>query len=439
MKTSRGFLVVVGRGCSSNFFKIVGAMGYPSVNRVMSFGVVGVVTAAMAAVLLSPYPSEGAKKKSTIDLCRKCHTKVDDFSVGRSVHKPVKMGLCTSCHSPHAASHKSLLSSADGELCFRCHDRARGFTGEVVHSPVAEGKCLVCHSPHSSNRAKLLSKAGGEVCYACHPKEGFTSVKALHPEAKKGNCTVCHDPHASAEQGLLGAAVEKVCLKCHKSAKKLKKDHNGFKVAGTDCTSCHSPHSSDRKPLLKANLHKPFAEKKCSLCHGKKDASLLKSETELCAGCHEDSLETFNRIYSHLFSVGGQNTCGNCHNPHGSDGKNLIKGSEVKVCFGCHDDTEERVKRSANTHSNLEICSDCHSAHGSNSMYFMKEGVETCSNVACHESQGLFTHPVGEGIIDARMNSPMDCVTCHAPMGAPEELNLRGDPNNELCAKCHQM
>lgn len=375
---------------------------------------------------------------ATKGLCLECHSKAAHLIGKPVVHRPVRDGKCTACHNPHASRHSGLLADSGSALCFNCHDRRKGFDARVVHKPVEEGKCLSCHDAHASVNAFLLEEPGGKSCFSCHPQEGLMAGKNVHPEVKKGNCRVCHSPHAAAFDGLLVKKRKALCAGCHypENGRRAAKPCV-YKVVGSDCTGCHSPHSSDRKGLLKAELHSPFEAKKCEKCHkGGAPYSGNTGGVGRCLECHDKTMASFNKINSHLIA-GVQNSCTNCHNPHASDEKNLFRHKAEKVCFGCHSDSKEFVAKSSHTHPGIDRCSDCHVSHGSNNRFFLSGGGETCLSEACHLTQGSFSHPVGDKVIDPRSNSPMDCSTCHNPMGSPEEFILRFKKDRELCVQCH--
>ncbi|MBI3754392.1 MAG: cytochrome C [Deltaproteobacteria bacterium] len=379
--------------------------------------------------------------KDTQSLCYECHAKrVEELTKKAIVHQPVKDGKCTGCHNPHASKHSGLLAYTGSALCYNCHDQKKGFAGIIVHKPVAEGNCLVCHDAHSSDRKGLLKKTEAEGCFSCHAKEGIIAKKNVHPEVKRGRCTACHNPHSSDREGLLIRDRKSLCAGCHSGADAaFVKAHFGYKVGGTDCLGCHSPHSSDRKGLMKASLHKPFAENKCTACHPVGASTVIKNNSGLCTECHKASLAGFDKINSHLIAAATDNFCISCHNPHASDEKNLLKDKEARVCYGCHNDTKEYVARSNHKHPRLETCSDCHTSHGSNNQFFLTKGSDTCAMENCHAAQGRFTHPIGEKIIDPRSKTPMNCSTCHNPMGSPESAILRFEKDRELCIQCHQV
>lgn len=387
------------------------------------------------------YPSVGnAAVRDTSKLCLNCHKGAKSIISKRYVHKPVARGRCTACHNPHASKNQKLIATELSELCFMCHSEDKLLPGSVVHTPVKEGKCLACHDAHSTDKRGLVKDTGAKACYSCHPKKDIAGKKNVHPEVKKGNCSVCHASHSSERPGLLVKSSKALCMGCHSSkSAKLLAAHGGLDVSRSDCASCHSPHSSDSPGILKSSLHKPFADGKCGTCHEKNSSKVKNNSTRLCSKCHAPTMASFNKRYSHLIGGDAKNPCINCHNPHASDGKALIKGQESRVCYSCHTETQKFAESSSFTHSNLGQCSDCHKSHGSNERYFMSAGVETCSAEKCHPTQGRFTHPVGKDIIDPRSGSALDCSTCHNPMGSPEEYILRGGKERDLCIKCHQV
>lgn len=383
--------------------------------------------------------SHSATDRETKSLCLECHSKAVSLIDKPVVHSPVKEGKCTACHNPHASKYSGLLTDSDSNLCYNCHEREKGFAAKVVHKPVEDGKCLSCHDPHSSANPSLLKKTGAKSCFSCHPQEKIMAGKNIHPEVKKGNCTSCHSPHASSNDGLLLKERKAVCAGCHyPEGGKRHARQCIYNVSGADCTGCHSPHSSDRRGLLKAELHAPFKEKKCGSCHKEGEPYSVDKVISQCMDCHKSTMAGFNKINSHL-TGGVKDPCTTCHNPHASDEKHLFRDKMGKVCYECHGDSKVHVANSKYKHPGLDRCSDCHVSHGSNNVFFLSGGPGTCSSENCHPAQGTFTHPVGEKIIDPRSKTPMDCSTCHNPMGSPEKFILRLEKDRELCVQCHRQ
>ncbi len=395
---------------------------------------------AVVSVIFQGYDGgvHAMSKKNTRRLCADCHGEVAGFFDKKMVHEPVARGQCTACHNPHASKHKGLIGTGKEELCYSCHKKDVLLKGRVVHQPVAEGLCLECHASHSSNNRGLLRAGVERLCFECHKIEDIRGKKFVHPEVKKGRCTTCHNPHGSTLDGLI---VKKgVCTSCHDAGtKRLKGVHYGLNMKGARCLSCHSPHSSDNRGIIKANVHRPFAEGKCSVCHRPGSKELVQADYNMCLKCHEASIKSFYKRYSHLMAGRTGNFCAECHTPHASDQRALLSGREDKTCWQCHQDTEGFAHSARYVHPELRKCLDCHISHGSNTRYMLVAGDNTCSMEGCHPSQGRFTHPVGEDAIDPRSKEPMNCSTCHNPMGSPEEFILRAGKVMELCIKCHQI
>jgi len=322
-----------------------------------------------------PHPRAGAKTfKLTAEppaLCATCH----EAPGGKSdVHPPVKDGLCTTCHDPHASTEAKLLTAPLKELCETCHSDLAGIKEQ--HGPFSAGDCTACHAPHESDIKGLLAKPGEELCATCHMDvPDWMKKSEVHPALAAG-CTSCHNPHGSAHKKLLAEEGAQLCFQCHDTiAEKVGKGAVVHAAAkdGKACASCHSPHASDtRKLLLQPEketclgchktvltadmtlLHGPIAKGMCTACHdphGAPNAYLLAKEypagmyvpytdTEyaLCFSCHNRDLVQYpdtsyatgfrdgdrNLHYLHVNNKQKGRSCTLCHNVHGSAGPKLI-------------------------------------------------------------------------------------------------------------------
>jgi predicted CXXCH cytochrome family protein len=139
------------------------------------------------------------------------------------VHLPVKEGLCSNCHAPHASKNKNLLAMTGKELCANCHpDLMKKLTAAYAHSPVVQGECLKCHNPHDSQNESLLVNDSIAVCASCHEVQGkFThpvGQGTVDPRTKQVvTCVSCHEAHGSEyEFVLLEDRQRNLCIQCHK-------------------------------------------------------------------------------------------------------------------------------------------------------------------------------------------------------------------------------
>lgn len=393
--------------------------------------------------------SEGggqARKKGERSGCFDCHPALLKDLSSRFAHSPAKKEQCDGCHNPHTSKYKNLLNESSNKLCYRCHEKNKiKFKKMFTHLPVEKGECVKCHNPHSSTFKNLLKKERNELCFSCHDKEKIFSRQDIHQPLKGGDCLECHDPHASDDEFLLVKNSRDICAGCHSlSGSDIKKAHRNSLSENVNCLGCHNPHSSNRNYLIRENSHMPFGAGSCGECHviSQNDNTTIKMKKEgkaLCLSCHEKTGNEFQRVFSHVQGK-GDNICLECHNPHASDYKNLKSGRDDRTCFSCHTDTKRRVRgndeRYKYKHPDIEQCTDCHLSHGSNFRLLLKSD-ENSSCEECHETQGKFTHPVGDKSVDPRNKRGMTCVTCHNPMGTGDEYSLRFGRQKHLCIQCH--
>jgi DmsE family decaheme c-type cytochrome len=271
----------------------------------------------------------------------------------------------------------------------------------------------------SSLAAAQTDYVGEARCAGCHALEQEHWAHTVHARifraaeknslAGKG-CEACHGPgakhldNASDREGIIafthkrGAPVQTQnaqCLQCHQGRSRLfwhGSIHDSNQVA---CADCHNPMArfSERGLLAKARV------------------------SETCFTCHQEQRTEF-RKRSHMPLLEGKVSCTDCHNPHGSVTRPLLKGDSVnEVCTACH--AEKRGPFVWEHAPVRKSCSECHVPHGSN-----------------HESL----------LVTAR---PFLCQQCHANISHPANLitrsNLSGGvfPDeralNRSCSNCHSQ
>ncbi len=385
---------------------------------------VSLLISLWALLLTSPCWSASGR------MCFQCHPRAKLLQ-GR-IHEPVAKGECVRCHRPHVARHKGLLTEAPPELCFACHKRVkRELTSAVlVHPPFREGACLRCHKPHSAAGKGLLKDSLRTVCFSCH-KDLKQSFPHVHAPFGKGRCLVCHEPHASGDRRLLKRKGSNLCVSCHAPTSRWKRIHRGDGTS-MDCLSCHHPHGSKRKGILRNVSHAPYAQKKCSVCHEKRNRGAA-----LCFSCHKDVQKSFDHFHNHLLGGYSPNPCLLCHSPHLADTKAMLRDTPRRLCQQCHPETYRQREETLYSHPKWKMCNECHAPHGSDHPAMLKgNGNRVC--VRCHETQGKFTHPVGEKVRDPRNDQPITCVTCHNTMGTNFKYNLRLSGEAALCIECHK-
>ncbi len=198
----------------------------------------------------------------------------------------------------------------------------------------------------------------GESCVSgkCHAKK-LKENRYVHAPVATGACILCHgDTKAKPPYGLLRTGQD-LCLSCHKDMMPvLKQARSVHKPVERNCTGCHNPHSAGSKVLLRES-----PETLCITCH-------KKATPEFVARIQEPGL------HSHKPVADGK--CANCHAPHVSNFKHLLKKGpkEVDLCFSCHKEMAEKVKKAAFKHGPVRegLCNACHLPHVSPNIKMLK-------------------------------------------------------------------
>jgi DmsE family decaheme c-type cytochrome len=250
----------------------------------------------------------------------------------------------------------------------------------------------------------LLFLAGtafaGEMCKECHPDIFAKHVASLHGKAGK-ECEACHGGAAdhvanpskanivSFGKGVDAKRQNEQCLSCHASNHKLMSwDVSIHKQEDIACVACHSIHKAP-KPVAK--------------------------DPEACFGCHKDIRALANN-FSHHPIIEGKVKCSDCHNPHGTMTKAMIKDESVnQLCYKCHSD-----KRGPFVWEHppvAEDCLKCHNPHGAKSGRLLNEKLPNlCEN--CHANAEPHSAPYGKNRGFGNINfSPQfvgrSCLNCH--------------------------
>ncbi|MCW8895596.1 MAG: hypothetical protein OQK48_07455 [Sulfurimonas sp.] len=276
------------------------------------------------------------------------------------------------------------------------HDRTRAVKAKIVkledlpdkfkplkqflHEPFKMGACQICHTSKNNKPGELVKKNITDICYSCH-KTRYTK-KFDHKPVKDGKCMDCHDPHQANTKSLLKSdSVNNLCMKCHDQKSTFK--------------------AKAKKQFVDMSLgvkHKPIVEKSCLECHDAHTAdhkSLLNfdAKMDLCLDCHDDEKEA---VTHSKFKHGGVNTskkrCLECHDPHATKYKKLLKIDPVATCLNCHDkevksdedggmlmNMKKHLEENPNWHKPIKDfkkeggCSACHAPHGSDNFSILKK------------------------------------------------------------------
>ena len=207
---------------------------------------------------------------------------------------------------------------------------------------------------------------GEKACISCHGQENEHFKDTLHAKAFRLNpknenearvCESCHGPGAahakrSTDKSLIigftkawGTPIEVQngqCLGCHKGGNRLHWPGSVHADNKVGCADCHNP----MERVSAAGL------------------LVRQSISETCYQCHSQQRAEF-RKRSHMPVPEGTMSCVDCHNPHGSVSRPLLKADSVNdVCYTCH--AEKRGPFLWEHAPVRESCLNCHNPHGSN-------------------------------------------------------------------------
>ncbi len=291
----------------------------------------------------------------------------------------------------------------------------------------------------------------GRDCLQCHRAIVNSFALDLHgksarflKDSRAAKCEQCHensDKHAETSTKtrsggnvgnpgkLSGSEANKWCLDCHSGAR-THFDWSGSKHDRKDmsCLSCHNLHHSTLLARMSANLTDMPESDAAELLNTKLPEKMLISFTveETCLSCHKEQRKALYQRSTHFFRtenwmptskmqlVGSQPAgmkvnCVSCHNPHGGEGRKLLKASTTNLlCYQCHADKRGPLLWE---HAPVrENCLTCHSPHGSNNVSLLTTRThQLCQQ--CHIHM-LWRHQTVAGFDIFTFNK--GCVNCHS-------------------------
>ncbi len=274
---------------------------------------------------------------------------------------------------------------------------------------------------------------GAKTCIACHAQENLQASHSLHVASFRAGaantgaqaaCETCHGPgseHARnpTTPGSIIAFTHDaktspqvqagVCLSCHAGGARQHWIGSIHQNRDMSCTDCHNPMArlSPEGVLAKSSIN------------------------EVCATCHQDIRAKFNRR-SHMPLPEGQMACTDCHNPHGSITKPLLKTDTVnETCYTCH--AEKRgpfLFEHAPVRAN---CLNCHDVHGSNQQTLLVAPIpmlcQQCHTMTRHPNDLQTNAGLGTGPHPDERVMGRGCLSCHS--------NIHGS-NNPSGPKFHK-
>jgi predicted CXXCH cytochrome family protein len=224
--------------------------------------------------------------KAAPELCMQCHQDKFSQMIGTSkvVHGAVTQeGGCSVCHEPHSSKLPSLQRNTQPKICLDCHNKPlktpEGVTltnmAELLaknpdhHGPIREGLCTACHNPHAGDHFRMLVEeyppqfyapfdlGTFKLCFKCHIpdlvlkasgrgltqfRDGDRNLHWVHVNQEKGRtCRACHEVHASTRPSHIRDAVP-----FGTTGWMLEINYQKLPDGGSCAPGCHKPRSYGR-------------------------------------------------------------------------------------------------------------------------------------------------------------------------------------------------
>jgi DmsE family decaheme c-type cytochrome len=237
----------------------------------------------------------------------------------------------------HAADDAMAQARFVGEKrCGECHDTEKTLFGHTQHArvfrenprnSVEKTVCEACHGPGSLHVADVKDKS--RII-------GFSKEWGTPVATQNGQCLSCHSGGQRMHwPGSIHATNQLACSDCHNPMARF--SGGGLLKKASITETCQSCHQQQRAEFRKRS-HMPVPEGKmsCEDCHnphGSSSRRLLKADTinDLCTGCHAEKRGPF--LWEH---APVRENCMNCHHPHGSNQDKLLVQSRPMLCQQCH-------------------------------------------------------------------------------------------------------
>jgi DmsE family decaheme c-type cytochrome len=301
--------------------------------------------------------------------------------------------------------------------CLKCHtELIPDMSKASVHNPFLLKDCKTCHTPHGSEVVERRTVGAVQT---------WTRLKSVVEWLPLRLACRTYEGSQATSSTTDGGTTST-------SSKRVKGPTSYLTQPEKDlCWTCHG----DLGPLKGAAYqHAPFQGGYCTNCHdphASDNRALLKQdERDLCKTCHPMGQE-LSRMQTHPPAAGW--FCTNCHNPHASDFKGILVLKQRELCFTCHPTVATLSLKSVQHNPFLaDNCTGCHEPHGANTRpLLITDQPPLCYR--CHpEIANDFAkpshHPVG--------SVQLTCAGCHNPHAADFDFLLQAR-DNEFCYQCH--
>lgn len=290
-------------------------------------------------------------------------------------------------------------------------------------------------------------------CLRCHQNTNLQGTPLNVTCATQCHQTTINLPNTTEKKPTF-VDDSKVCLTCH--TKTTTHEHAHFPTAAGLCNNCHKI----TDPVhLTINNTKPSADE-----IKKAKASVTKESIKTCMTCHENkdkSASTDKNIHAHpIFKYFAEDSCIQCHNPHGSTERFFLNNKVTDLCLTCHGDKviatypDDDPPVSVTTHGIItkldkypKGCTNCHNPHySSNEKMLSHKKEDLC--ISCHNKEIYTKDASGNDRIIPNMELKLkaeypkihsgfskDCTACHNPHSTYNNYLIKDNDENNNNAK----
>jgi DmsE family decaheme c-type cytochrome len=269
----------------------------------------------------------------------------------------------------------------------------------------------VVAAPDTAAAEGPIDYVGSETCIGCH--QGYQERLDKTPHGKAGfnaltnhGCESCHGPGglhvAGPEVGanqprvsdLSSREQSAMCQDCHDGGTQFFWAGSRHEARNLSCLSCHAVHKYESEA---AQLHQKTLRDQCFTCHA-----------DVRADIHKNSRHPI---------LEGKISCGDCHNPHGTQTDGMITAASVNdQCYECH--AEKRGPFLWEHPPVRENCLSCHAPHGSNHLKLQKTSVpyicQQCHSNTRHPGTLYDRTTLADGSRPSNRDFSRACLNCHA-------------------------
>lgn len=333
-----------------------------------------------------------------------------------------------SSNSPNKIKGTILKDSAENEICVFCHTSHTSHPSAPRWDSYDTGKIYI---PYTSTtlKAKTGQPTGvSKLCLSCHDgtvalgmvrsrNEIIPFAQSTGSEPNLGTDLSDDHPISFRYDSSLAFSNPKI-----KAPNLLTGPIGPEKDSQLQCTSCHGAHHSQFDHLLKVD---PIGGKLCMACH---DVAGWQESI------HKNSVASWNggspNPWHTTWSNVADNSCENCHTPHGANGKKrlLNYSTEEGNCIVCHNGNVAKKNLAAEFNK-----SSIHPIYSFTELHDPAEDATVTAKrhvecADCHNSHAVSDLPVGN-----LAGSLRKVKGINAQGLALEEINYE----YQLCFRCH--